>query len=133
MRQSLDTYDTIPEAMRRYLSYNGFHFNKKACDYAVRKMRKGGNKIEPWTQDQVNELLKKYGITIKNDTMHDATYVANMAKSDFLGKSLPNEQYLAMYIKDYLDDEDGTGEEAFRRWIADCVGRGEPVDFEMLL
>lgn len=128
MKRSLDTYDRIPEEMENYLSHNGFHFNKKAYDYAAKKMSN-----DPYTKEQVEELLKRYGITLKNDTLYDKVYVATMAKSDFLGKSIPNEQYLAMFVRDYLDDEDGCGEEAFRRWIADSIGRGEPIDWYELL
>lgn len=131
--QPLDIYDDMPPAMKAYISNYGFHFNKKACEYAVKRMKKNAGKIDPYTQEQVKELFSRYGITLKNDTMHDATYVANMAKADYLGKSLPNEQYLAMFVRDYIDDEDGCGEEAFRRWIADSVGRGEPIDFEEIL
>lgn len=40
-RIPLDMYDDdIPEEMRRYLRHYGWHFNKKACDYAVSLIRK---------------------------------------------------------------------------------------------
>lgn len=129
MRRSLDTFDIIPEPMRQYLRNFGYHFNKKAYQWAVKQM---GVK-EPYTQDQIDELLKKHGVTVKNDVLYDKAYVASMAKSDYMGKSLPNEQYLALFVRDYLDDEDGTGEEAFRRWLADCVGRGVMPDFDDFL
>ena len=42
MRPALDLYDDIPKAMRKYLMYNGWHFNKSLCNYAVSLMRKKG-------------------------------------------------------------------------------------------
>jgi len=38
---SLDIYDDRPASMKRYLKYYGKHFNKKLCEYAVRKMHHG--------------------------------------------------------------------------------------------
>lgn len=38
-----------------------------------------------------------------------------MCKADYLGKSVPNENYLAQYIKDVLDDVDGYNGIAFNR------------------
>lgn len=38
-----------------------------------------------------------------------------MAKADFMGSSLVNEQQVAKYIKDYLDDVDGYDEIAMTR------------------
>ena len=42
----LDIYDDMPSEMRSYLRHNGWHFNKKACEYAVNLMlrRKSFNK-----------------------------------------------------------------------------------------
>ena len=39
-RVPLDMYDDIPDEMRRYLKHYGWHFNKKACDFAVGLIRK---------------------------------------------------------------------------------------------
>ena len=39
-RMPLDFYDLKPDAMIAYLRYNGYHFNKKMCDWAVSHMRK---------------------------------------------------------------------------------------------
>ena len=37
-RDSLDIYDEMPEDMKHYLRYNGRHFNRKLCDFAISKM-----------------------------------------------------------------------------------------------
>lgn len=43
----LDARDKLPSGMDDYLSYNGWHFNKKLCEYACNKMRKGQGKSTP--------------------------------------------------------------------------------------
>lgn len=134
--QSLDIYDDMPEAMQRYISNFGWHFNKKACSYAIGQMKRknpvGGKMeaIEPWTKEQVEALLVRNGVTLDNCVMYDATYVANMAKADYYKSSITDEPHLALYIKDVLDDADGSDELPFRYWLQKCVAMGEPVEFE---
>lgn len=78
-----DMYDDIPMEMRKYLRFHGWHFNKKACDFAVSLMRKKNastgktEKIEPLTKDQVDSMLAKYGVTLENNVDYDYVYVAN--------------------------------------------------------
>lgn len=38
-KMPLDMYDLKPEGMVAYLRYNGYHFNKKMCEWAVKQMR----------------------------------------------------------------------------------------------
>lgn len=138
-RQPLDTHDAIPPAMRNYISYYGFHFSKHAFDFAVSHMRQLNRttgkteRIEPWDRDTVSQMLAKHGIVITNDTLYDAAYVANMARSDYLGSSIPDEAHLCLFVKDYLDDPDAADGTAFRRWYATMIGCGTPVDFNDLL
>lgn len=130
----LDAHDKMPEAMVNYLSNNGWHFSKKMCEWAISKMR-GANdaKIEPITKDKLDALMKQYKIELKNDKGYDAVYVANMAKADFCGRSLPSDQYLCMYVKDYIDDPDGYEGLPFTRFYADCIGSGTPIIWDDLL
>lgn len=116
-RLPLDMYDDIPMEMRKYLRFHGWHFNKKACDFAVSLMRKKNastgktEKIEPLTKDQVDSMLAKYGVTLENNVDYDYVYVANMGKADLLKSSITDEQHLALYVKDIVDDVDaGDGE-----------------------
>lgn len=138
MRESLIDKDEFPREMRVYLRNFGFHFNEKACEYAVSMMRRRDRNgkeepIDPWKKSQVDELLKKYNITLDNNMLHDATYVANMAKADFLGKSLANEQAVAQYVKDVLDDVDARDGVVFIKWYAASMFNGVPIDFSQLL
>lgn len=138
-RIPLDMYDEIPEEMKRYLRHNGWHFNKKACDFAVSLMRKKNastgkpEKIEPLTKEQIDTMLTKYGITLENNVDYDYVYVANMGKCDLLKSSITDEQHLAMYIKDVIDDYDAGDGEVMRCWDAKMTSRGIPVEWDEML
>lgn len=132
-------YDEIPEEMRRYLKHNGWHFNKKACEFAVKMMRKKNattgksEKVEPLTKEQVDTMLSKYGITLENNVDYDYVYVANMGKSDLLKSSITDEQHLALYVKDVIDDFDAGDGEVMREWDAKMTSRGIPVEWGDIL
>lgn len=134
----LDIRDKYPSGMEEYLSHNGWHFNKKMCEWAVSRMYKTnaiGKKeyITPYTKDQVDELLTKNAIKLENIDGYDYVYVANMAKADFLGSSLIDEIRLAKFIKDYIDDKDGYEGLPFTRFYADCIGSGVPISWEDMI
>lgn len=130
----LDTYDTMPSGMKEYLSYYGWHFNKKLCDYAVSKMRKaGGAKIAAYTKENLEQLLKNHGIEIKQAKGYDCVFVANMAKADYLGSSITDELHLLKFIKDYIDDPDGYEGLPMTRYFADVIGSGEVINWEDML
>ena len=139
MRKSLDSWDNYPEDMVAYLSNYGKHFNKKMYEFAVSsmyKINKSTNKkesIQPLTKDQVDNIMRKYNLNLENNVMYDAAYVMSMAMSDFLGSSLPNEQYLAMFVKDYVDDVDQVDGFIFNRFYADCIINGNPIDWTEML
>ncbi len=130
---SLLSYDRFPEAMLAYLQNYGFHFNKKACDFAVSFMMKDEKPIDKMTKPQVDTLLTKQNIKIENNVLYDACYIANMAKADFYGSSIDDDQHLAQFIKDYVDDEDQPDGFIFNRWYADMMLSGNPIDWEALL
>lgn len=134
----LDMYDDIPDEMRMYLRHNGWHFNKKACDFAVSLMRKKNaagkpEKIEPYTKEQIDTLLTKFNITLDNNVGYDYVYVANMAKADLLKSSIMDEQHLVMYVKDVIDDYDAGDGEVMREWDAKMTSRGLIVEWADLL
>ena len=132
-RPALDLYDDMPREMKAYLRNNGWHFNKKAVEYAASKMKKKNpatgkmEKIDPYTKEQVDDLLSR------NATGLDYLYAANMAKADFLGSSIKDEQHLALYVKDVIDDPDAADGTTMRRWYATMVAAGEPVEWDEIL
>lgn len=130
-------YDEIPDGMKLYINNYGCHFNKKLCKEATSRMymEVNGKKeyIKPYTKEQVDEMLESYGIKLKRNKLYDACYVANMCASDFLGKSVPTEQHLVMFIQDMIDDPDAEEGFIFNRWYADTVFMNNPVEWEDML
>lgn len=125
--------------MEAYLSNFGWHFNKKMCDFAVSLMKKinpaTGKKerIEPISKEKVEELLTKYGVKLDNNSLYDFVYVANMGKADFFKSSIPDEQHLAVYVKDVIDDPDAPDGTTMRRWYATMIASGEPIEWDEMI
>lgn len=123
--------------MEDYLSYNGWHFNKKMCEFAVSNMYKkdDGKKIfiKPFTKEDVDNLLQDNAVKIQNNKGYDYVFAANMAKADYWGSSISDEAHLAKFIKDYIDDPDAYDGLPFTRYYADCIGSGTPIDWEEML
>lgn len=138
-REPLDIRDKRPEEMEAYLSNFGWHFNKKMCDFAVSLMKKinpaTGKKerIEPISKEKVEELLTKYGVKLENNSLYDFVYVANMGKADFFKSSIPDEQHLAVYVKDVIDDPDAPDGTTMRRWYATMIAAGEPIEWDEMI
>lgn len=134
-RENFTAYETMPKDLAIYMSHNGPHFNKEACLFAVSNMYKEdseGNEQEivPFSKAEVDKILSAHGIKLKNAKLYDATYVANMCKADYLGDSIPSEDYMAKYIKNTLDDPDGAEGLIFNRWIGDMKWLGIPIPWD---
>lgn len=127
----------MPSGMKEYLSAYGWHFSKKMCEWAVGRMKveKNGKqeRLEAMKKDEVEELLKKFGVKLEHDKGYDCAYVANMAKADYFKSSIADEAHLALFIKDYIDDPDGYEGLPFTRFYADCIGKGEPILWSEML
>jgi hypothetical protein len=140
-KQPLDSYemDFMPMEMKAYLRNYGFSFSKKACDYAVSLMKKENpstkkeEKIEPWSKEQVDEMLKKFNITLENNVGYNATYVANMLKADMFKSSIVDEQRLALGVKDIIDDYDASPRLVFKKWITHMDDSGTPIEWSELI
>ena len=104
-----------------YLRYNGRHFNRKLVDFATSKMKCEESstgelvKLEPYNKDKVDAILHNYNIKLNNNDLYDYVYVANMCKADFLHSSIIDEQHLALYVKDVIDDVDAYDGIVFNR------------------
>lgn len=126
----LDDYEIHPEGMDEYLSSYGWHFSKKLCEWAISHMRdRNGKKVRMRSKQEVDDLIKNYGIEIKNDKGYDSVFVFHMALSDFIGSSIMDELGCVRYAKDVLDDVDGYSGIAISRFIADCNGKDEPISW----
>ncbi len=128
-----------PRAMQDYLRYNKWSFSKKACHEAVKRMRRTnpstGKKesVEELSKDKVDDMLSKYGIKLDNNRGYDYVYVANVGKTKYLKSSISDEQHLALYVKDVIDDDENPGGNVFRKWLMDQAVKGDPVEFGDLL
>ena len=134
----LDAREVFPSGMDEYLSQYGWHFSKKMCEWAVSRMYKRNSldkkiPIQSWNKDSVDKLLNKYGVTIENKIGYDYVFAANMCIADYYGSSIIDEQHVALFIKDYVDDPDGYEELPFTRFYADCIGSGVPINWEDML
>ncbi len=137
-RERLDAHDRMPEGIRAYLEKNGWSFSKKMCEFAVGRMKsrgdeKGGGKRTVLAKEKVDKLLETYGIALKNDNGYDSVYVANMAMADYWGSSIEDEQHLALFVRDYIDDADAYAGLPFTRYFADLIGSGTNVPWEDVL
>ena len=117
-----------------YIAENGWHFNKKACDYAVQYLKgKDGKRIKPLSKEEVDAMLTKYGLKLEKNVGWDYVYAANMAKSDMEGSPLSDEKSQAMYVKILIDDPDAADGEIMACWYVKMLFRREPVDWGMFL
>ena len=116
-----------------YIAKYGKHFNEKLLNYAVQKMMKNGRVITPISKEQLDGLLSEFGVSLENNQLWDYVYVANMCKADFYGSSIMDDEHLALYIKDVIDDEDGYEGMVFCRWYADMKNKEEDIAWEDML
>ena len=84
--------------------------------------------IEPTTREKVQETLKKYNVTIENDTMHDATYLYSMAAADYIGTAF-SEETAMKWIKATIDDPDAKDGHVFHAWYAKMCFNGIAIDW----
>lgn len=112
----------------------GCHFSKKLYEFAVSMMKdRSGNKVEPKTKEQVSEFLRTNGVTLKNDKGWDAAYVHAMATADYWSSSITDNTHLALFVKDYIDDPDGSKTKAFDHFVVDCRVKDEPIFWDEMM
>ena len=138
MKQTFMNYG-IPEDMQQYLSYYGFHFNKKMYEFAVKKMTKRNKatgekeRLSPIDMENFEKTLRKHRVEIAENSLYDAAYLASMIEADFWGSSIEDEEHMARYIKDVLGDVDGYDGLVLCRFLADCSAKGNVVFWERML
>lgn len=131
--------DQWPRSAREYFQHYGFHFNKEACEFAVKGLRKENpatkklEPIEPWNKEQVEDLLKRNNVVLEDNELYDYVWVANMVRSDYWKSSVEDEKHLALMIKDIVDDKDQRDGFIFNRWISDRMFNGHPIAWEELV
>ena len=130
----MNMYDNRQTDKEIYIAENGWHFNKKACDYAVQYLTgKDSKPIKPLSKEDVDALLAKYGIKLEKNKGWDYVYAANMAKSDMDGSPLSDEKSQALYVKILIDDADAAEGEIMGCWYTKMIFRRIPVDWGAFL
>ena len=121
-------------AFEEYTDQYGCHFSRKLYEWAVSMMRdRNENSPQPVEKEQVKEFLEAHGLTVKNDKGYDAAYVYHMAKADYFGTSISDDVHLALFVRDFLDDPDGSKTKAFDHFVVDCRAKGEPIFWDEML
>lgn len=139
MNVPLDLYEAMPRDMRSYLSNYGWSFSRRACEHAIKAMRRKNpatgkdEPIEIKKKEEVEELLSKHNIKLEHNKGYDFVYVYHMAYADYFKSSITDEQHLALFVKDAIDDPDNPGGNWFRKFYVDCIAKGEPVEWFDLL
>ena len=133
--ERLDYYDILPSGMEAYLAAHGRHFSKPMLEWAVSMMRdRNGNKGVALDKKKFDELMRAYGLSLeRSGGYYDGPYVWAMAKSDYMGSSITDEQRLAMFVKDYIDDVDGNKTRAFDEFYINCVAKGVDIPWEDMI
>lgn len=131
----LDYYEILPAGMEAYLAAHGRHFSKPMMEWAVSMMRdRDGRKGSPAQKKQFDEIMAAYGQKLeRSEGFYDGIYVWCMAKSDYMGSSIMDEQHLAMFVKDYIDDIDGNPTRAFDEFYINCVAKGVDIPWEDMI
>ena len=137
--QRNDLYRKLPEDFAEYVGTYGPHFSERLYKWAVGQMQVKDEtsgkkkKLEAWSPDEVDAMLKRNGIELKNGGGYDVYYLANMLKADFYKKSLQDEAHLCLHIKLYVDDIDGNPTRTFDEFYANCIGRGIVIPWRQML
>ena len=130
----LDYYDILPAGMEAYLSNYGHHISKPMYKWAVSQMRdRNGKKAQPMDKEEVMGILRANSVEVERDYAYDVPYVYMMAKMDYYGSSIMDENHLAKYVHDYLDDIDGSDSRAFDELYVKMVALGIPIDWQDLI
>lgn len=138
-RMPRDRFVRRPEEMENYLQHYDYNFSKRACEYAVKMMYRKNEKtqqiekIKPWSKEQVEELLQKYGVKLERNQLYNHVYVMNDACARLYKSSIAEEKQLALHVKDVIDAVDDAPGNIFRRWLVSMEGNGLPVDWEAML
>lgn len=120
--------------MEEYLSYNGWHFNRKMCDWAVSRMRdRNGNAVAKYDSESFGRMANQHAMDFTSVKGYDHIYLANMAMADHFGSAITDEKHLLLFVKDLTDDKDGYDGMAFTRFYADCIGSGTPIPWEDMI
>lgn len=110
-----------------YIQKHGAHFNDKLLEFAINIMKQKHKDFVPMGKESVDKLFAQY----KNDL--DYVYIANMCKADYYGSSIKDDEHLALFIKDTIEDDDAYEGRAFYRWYTDMCKQNIDIDWDNMI
>jgi hypothetical protein len=130
-----DYYDILPAGMDAYLSNHGRHFSKPMLEWAVGMMEdRNGKPVSIVEKKEFDEMMKSYGQKLsKRAGYYDGQYVHAMARADYMGSSINDDQHLAAYVADYINDIDGNPTRAFDEFYVNCMAKGIDIPWKDLI
>ena len=133
--ERIDYYDIHPAGMDAYLASHGHHFSRPMLEWAVSMMKdRNGKSLKLIDKKEYDTLMRDYGqVLSRTEGFYDGVYVWMMAKSDYYGSSIVDEQHLAMFVKNYIDDPDGNPYRAFDEFMINCTAKGVDIPWEDMI
>lgn len=132
-----DSREILTPGMREYINAYGWHFSKKMAKYAISMMKRKEQgaevDIDQISKEELDSLLERYNVNLDHKVLYDYVYVANMCKADCYKSSVPDDEHLALFVKDTIDDVDGSDELPFRYWCQKMVAVGEYIPWDDML
>lgn len=128
-------FSEVTAGLEAYLSSHGHHFSKPMLEWAVSMMKdRTGKPVRLVEKNVVDEKLNAYGASLKRkEGYYDSVYVWCMATSDYLGSSILDENRLALFVRDYIDDIDGNPTRAFDEFYINCIAKGVDIPWEDMI
>ena len=80
-KTSLLSFDKFPPAMENYLQNYGFHFSKKAFEWAASIMKKRNpsngreEEVVPMGKEETSDLLSRYGVSVENNVLLSSSVI----------------------------------------------------------
>lgn len=79
-------------------------------------------------------MLKSYSINIdRSEGFYDPVFVWCMGKADYFGSSISDDMHLARFVKDYIDDPDGSKTRAFDEFYIKTIALGIDIPWQDML
>lgn len=127
--------------MSAYLYAHGWHFTEMMAMYSAGLMEKKepgkteSTKITPLDAKKVDEILETNGVKLQNKdrSLYDYVYAANWCKADMMGSSVPDEEHMAKFVKDMVDDVDAPDGMLMAMWYGKMNRAGIPIPWERML
>lgn len=126
----------IPEELKLYLdTYHG-QFSKKLAEWAISKMRRKGYdkevEVKQIPLEQVEQALKKAGVSIPEECTYTAWYLFHMAIADY-PRTCDDDNKRAWFVDETLNDPDGKPSNVLACFRAKMDNAGIPIMWERMI